>query len=96
MRASLLWAKNISLTGTLNYDETISGSSFSKTVASPPKSGYGDTARLIVFAPDNWVNTQNQANVTMKIFAGNVLKGSKSFVLIYIDRASGNELKIAY
>lgn len=84
------------LTGTLGYDETISGTSWSKTVASPPKTAASDTASLIVFAPDSWMNTQNQANITMKIFVNDILKGSKSMVLIWVDRPSGNQLKVAY
>lgn len=84
------------LTGTLAYDETISASTWSKTVSSPPKTAASETANLIVYAPDAWQNTQNQANVTLKIFVNNVEKATKSFVLIWLDRGSAFQLKATY
>ncbi len=76
------------LTGTLAHDETISGSTWSKTVNTPPKTQAIDTASLIVYAPMSWQNTQNSANVTLKIFVNNVQKATNSFVLIWLDRAA--------
>ena len=81
---------------TWTHDETISGSSWSKTITSPPKTAATDTAYLIVYAPDSWQNTPNQANVTLKIFVNNAEKASRSFVLVWIDRSGAFQLKTAY
>lgn len=81
-----------------SFDETISGTTWSKTVK-PARVNHGegsDTASFVVTAPDAWMSTGNTANISMKIFVNNVEKTSKDMVLYYIDRSSAFTLKAAY
>ena len=80
---------------TTGADEVINGTSWSKTLGIT-KSGGADTASLFVLPPDNWMGTNNRTNVTIKIFVNDVLKASKSFEMVWLDRPSDYNIKTAF
>jgi hypothetical protein len=81
--------------GTAGADEVINGTTWSKTLAAS-KSGGADTASLFVLPPDSWMGTDNRANVTMRILVNDVVRASKSIVMVWLDRPADYNIKAAY
>jgi len=55
-----------------------------------------DSASFTVFPPLDWINTSNEADVSLKIFVNNVEKASGTAHFIGLDRPNGLHIAIQY
>ena len=69
--------------------------SWTKTVNSYSASGVKNTS-FTVFPPNDWANTNNVADVTLKIFVNNVEKASGTAHFIGLDRPNGITVTTVY
>ncbi len=90
--------------GKFNFETVADGATFvaslttvswTRTVNSYSASGTKNTS-FTVFPPNDWANTTNVADVTLKIFVNNVEKASGTAHFIGLDRPSGITISTAY
>lgn len=79
---------------TIVYFERTETTSWSKVLNVPAERNGPDSAILTVFPPVAWVGTGIESNVTLRIFINDVLKATKTGLLLGVDRPNG--IRVAY
>jgi hypothetical protein len=84
------------VTDTIHFSETKFTSNWSKIVNVQRNNAATNNAEFTVYPPYDWLGTDNEADVTLKIFINNVQKASVSGHFTGIDRPVGVTVSTTY